>query len=61
MYPNYLMTEDGGNMSSIISFAARNKMNHPGNTIHTTKTESCPLRVLGNPNTKSILWSSQGV
>ena len=62
MQANDFLKEKVSNMNSIVALMTRNKMcplRKKRST--TTKILSLPLLVLGNPNTKSIDISTQGV
>jgi hypothetical protein len=61
MQANNFLKEKGSNMNNIIALMTRNKMCHLRKKSTTTKILSLPLLVLGNPNTKSIDISAQGV
>jgi len=58
---NNLFEKEVSNMNNNITFMTWYKVCHLENRSTTTKMISLPLLVLGNPNTKSIEISAQGI
>jgi hypothetical protein len=56
-----LFEKEVSNVSSIITLMTRYKMSHLRESIHHKKNAIAPLLLLGNPKTKSIEISAQGI